>query len=105
MPTVEMERRQVVVIGAGDAAIENALGLSRQNRVILINRDDRLSGCDNVGVDNALAAREALFLLRRAGCRHIGVVTSSARTPSLIARERPVEVVTKNVLLGDWGTT
>jgi hypothetical protein len=23
----------------------------------------------------------------------------------LIARERPVEVVTRNILLGDWGTT
>ncbi|KPF43481.1 substrate-binding domain-containing protein [Rhizobium sp. AAP43] len=77
----------VVLSGTPSSSLVQT-ALANGQQVILINRDDRLSGCDNVGVDNALAAREALFLLRRAGCRHIGVVTSSAMTPSLIARER-----------------
>lgn len=61
--------------------------LANGQQVILINRDDGLEGCDNVGLDNATAAREALFLLKRAGCRRLGIVTSAARTPSLVERE------------------
>jgi DNA-binding LacI/PurR family transcriptional regulator len=61
--------------------------LANGQQVILINRDDGLEGCDNVGLDNATAAREAHFLLKRAGCRRLGIVTSAARTPSLVERE------------------
>ncbi|WP_169193709.1 substrate-binding domain-containing protein [Devosia sp. MC1541] len=62
--------------------------LSNGQQVILINRDERLSGSSNLGVDNAFAGREALFLLRRAGCERMGLVTSTARTASLVERER-----------------
>lgn len=62
--------------------------LANGQQVVLINRDDRLSGGHNLGVDNALAGREAFFLLRRAGCKRLGVVTSTARTASLLERER-----------------
>lgn len=61
--------------------------LANGQQVILINRDDRLEGCDNVRLDNATAAREAVFLLRRAGCQRIGILVSAARTPSLVERE------------------
>lgn len=33
----------IVVVGAGDAAIENALGLSRQNKVYIVNRRDEFA--------------------------------------------------------------
>ncbi len=33
----------IIVIGAGDAAIENALALSKQNRVIIVNRQDQFA--------------------------------------------------------------
>jgi CRP-like cAMP-binding protein/Fe-S-cluster-containing hydrogenase component 2/thioredoxin reductase len=36
----EYRDEAVVVVGAGDAAIENALGLTRQNRVFIVNRAD-----------------------------------------------------------------
>ncbi len=35
----------IVVVGAGDAAIENALALAKQNRVIMINRNDEFTRC------------------------------------------------------------
>lgn len=77
----------VVLSGTPSSSLVQT-ALANGQEVILINRDDRLSGSENVAVDNAIAAREALFLLRRAGCERIAVVTSSARTPSLVARER-----------------
>jgi DNA-binding LacI/PurR family transcriptional regulator len=62
--------------------------LNSGQRVILINRDDHVDGPVNVSVDNAEAAREALHMLYRCGCRRIAVVSSTAGTPSLVARER-----------------
>ncbi|MBN9242014.1 MAG: substrate-binding domain-containing protein [Mesorhizobium sp.] len=57
-------------------------------RMVLINRDDRLGGAHNIGVDNETAAEAALHAFLRAGCRHPALVTSAAGTPSLLARER-----------------
>jgi DNA-binding LacI/PurR family transcriptional regulator len=77
----------VVLSGTPPASlIETCLANGQQ--VVLINRDDRLSGSHNLGVDNAMAGREALFLLQRAGCTRLGLVTSTAGTASLIERER-----------------
>ncbi len=39
----EYEDETIVVIGAGDAAIENAIALSKQNQVIIVNRKDEFS--------------------------------------------------------------
>jgi thioredoxin reductase/CRP-like cAMP-binding protein/Fe-S-cluster-containing hydrogenase component 2 len=39
----EYEGENIVVIGAGDAAIENAVALSRQNNVYIINRRDEFA--------------------------------------------------------------
>lgn len=77
----------VVLSGTPSTALVKT-ALTNGQQVILINRDDRLDGCDNVGLDNATAAREALFLLRRGGCRRVGIVTSATRTPSLVEREQ-----------------
>jgi len=77
----------VVLSGTPPASlIETCLANGQQ--VVLINRDDQLMGSSNLGVDNALAGREALFLLQRAGCRRLGLVTSNAGTASLVERER-----------------
>lgn len=77
----------VVLSGTPSASlIETCLANGQQ--VVLINRDDRFSGGHNLGVDNAMAGREAFFLLQRAGCKRLGVITSTAQTASLVERER-----------------
>ena len=77
----------VVLSGSPSQAIVRSCVESGQ-RLVLINRDDRIEGAYNIGMDNAAAARTALHAFRRAGCRRPAVVTSEARTPSLLARER-----------------
>lgn len=77
----------VVLSGTPPASLVEICLANGQN-VVLINRDDKLRGSNNFSVHNAMAAREALFLLRRAGCARLGLVTSTARTPSLLERER-----------------
>ena len=37
------QNETIVVVGAGDSAIENALGLAEQNRIIVLNRRDEFS--------------------------------------------------------------
>lgn len=75
----------VVLSGTPAASLVETCVASGQ-RVVLINRDDHLEGTENLAVDNEAAASEALFLLRRAGCRRLAVVSSEADTPSLVAR-------------------
>jgi Transcriptional regulators len=89
----------VVLSGTPPASlIETCLANGQQ--VILINRDDGLVGSSNLGVDNTMAGREALFLLRRAGCRRLGLITSTARTASLLERQRVfIEAATAEGLL------
>jgi CRP-like cAMP-binding protein/thioredoxin reductase/Fe-S-cluster-containing hydrogenase component 2 len=48
----------IVVVGAGDAAIENALALAGNNRVIMINRADEFARCKQGNLDQVLAAIE-----------------------------------------------
>lgn len=76
----------VVLSGTPSASLIDTC-LANGQQVVLINRDDRLPGGHNLKVNNAMAGREAFFLLRRAGCKRLGVVTSTARTASLIERE------------------
>lgn len=56
-------------------------------RVVLINRDDPVEGPECVLVENEAAAREACLMLHRADCRQLALVTSTAATPSILARE------------------
>lgn len=76
----------VVLSGTPPASLVETC-LANGQQVVLINRDDQLVGSHNLGVDNAMAGREALFLLQRAGCKRLGLVTSTARTASLVERE------------------
>lgn len=75
----------IVLSGTPPASLIRTCVNSGQ-RVILINRDDHLDGPTNITLDNAAAAREAFFMLRRAGCERLAVVSSAAGTPSLVAR-------------------
>ncbi len=46
----------IVVVGAGDAAIENALGLARQNRVYIVNRRSEFARAKQGNLDAVLKA-------------------------------------------------
>ncbi|HEX4944488.1 MAG TPA: cyclic nucleotide-binding domain-containing protein, partial [Usitatibacteraceae bacterium] len=55
----------IVVVGAGDAAIENALALSEQNRVILVNRNEEFTRCKEGNLTLVLGAiREGRIEIR-----------------------------------------
>ena len=41
----EFREETIVVVGGGDAGVENALALAQHNRVILINREEEFSRC------------------------------------------------------------
>ncbi len=76
----------IVLSGAPPQSLITAC-LHGGQRLILINRDDRLEGPHNIRVDNAAAAETALHAFLRAGCRRPALITSAAGTPSLVARE------------------
>ncbi len=52
----EFNNETIVVVGAGDAGVENALALSEQNRVILINREEEFSQCKSANFDLLMEA-------------------------------------------------
>ena len=52
----EFEGKTIVVIGAGDAAIENALGLAKQNTVYIVNRRNEFSRAKEGNLNAVLAA-------------------------------------------------
>jgi CRP-like cAMP-binding protein/Fe-S-cluster-containing hydrogenase component 2/thioredoxin reductase len=52
----EYEDETIIVVGAGDAAIENALALAEQNRVIMINRNEEFTRCKEGNLTLVLAA-------------------------------------------------
>jgi CRP-like cAMP-binding protein/Fe-S-cluster-containing hydrogenase component 2/thioredoxin reductase len=52
----EYEDETIVVVGAGDAAIENAVALAEQNRVIMINRNEEFARCKDGNLALILAA-------------------------------------------------
>ena len=55
----EYEGETIVIVGAGDAAIENALALAVQNRVVMINRNEEFARCKEGNLKAVLAAIEA----------------------------------------------
>ncbi len=55
----EFRNETIVVVGAGDAAIENALALANHNRVYLINRSDEFAKCKDGNRDQLLAAEKS----------------------------------------------
>lgn len=77
----------VVVSGAPPLSLIETC-IENGQRVILINRDDAVGSAEVVLVENEAAAREACHILHRAGCRRLAVISSTAGTPSIMAREK-----------------
>jgi CRP-like cAMP-binding protein/Fe-S-cluster-containing hydrogenase component 2/thioredoxin reductase len=71
------EGETIVVVGAGDAAIENAVGLAKQNRVIMINRGSEFARCKEGNLNLILAAIKDGKL----ECRYSASATSVEKAP------------------------
>ncbi|MDO9011509.1 MAG: cyclic nucleotide-binding domain-containing protein [Gallionella sp.] len=52
----EFSNETIVVVGGGDAGVENALGLAKQNRVILVNRHEEFSDCKALNYERLMVA-------------------------------------------------
>jgi DNA-binding LacI/PurR family transcriptional regulator len=75
----------VILSGTPSRAIVRSC-LENGQRLVLISRDDPEFGPDRIRLDNVSAARAALLAFVRAGCRHLGVVTTEKETLSLSER-------------------
>jgi len=76
----------VVMSGTPSQSIVRSC-LDNGQRLILISRDDKIAGPDNIRLDNEAAAQLAFASFLRAGCRKLAVLNSDLGTPSLAARE------------------
>lgn len=75
----EFRNETILVVGAGDAAIENALALSDQNEVILINRGKEFSRAKDGNLNAVLAAISDPR--RRLSCSYESSISSITPTP------------------------
>ncbi len=73
------EGETIVVVGAGDAAIENALALAKQNRVVMINRGQEFARCKDANLSLVLAAIKEGKLECRYQASCTGVTKGGAR--------------------------
>jgi DNA-binding LacI/PurR family transcriptional regulator len=61
--------------------------LQSGQQVIVINRMGQFAGADSIEIDYSSTMNEAFNLLVNAGCQQIALVSSSARSPSMVIRE------------------
>ena len=83
----------IIVVGAGDAAIENAIALSERNKVIIINRRDEF--------DRAKAANNAAILKAIADGRIQCFYNSGPRKAEPNGERRPRGLMTLNTASGE----
>jgi CRP-like cAMP-binding protein/thioredoxin reductase len=83
----------IVVIGAGDAAIENAIALSERNKVIIVNRRDEF--------DRAKSANNAAILKAIADGRIQCFYNSGPRKAEAQGDKRPRGLVVLNTASGE----
>jgi len=75
----EFKNEHILVVGAGDAAIENALALSEQNDVVIVNRGKEFSRAKDGNLSAVLAAISDPR--RRLTCSYESTTSSIVRTP------------------------
>ncbi len=110
----EMERAVMVINSAGgeasaDAALRQTLNyraaativlsgspqaslvqtcIDSGQQVILINRSGQFPGADHIYIDYPTIMADAYYMLTRAACQRITLISSTAQSPSMLSRER-----------------
>ena len=84
----EFHDERILVVGAGDSAIENALALAKSNDVSIVNRRDEFSRAKEGNLNAVLSAIGDPS--SRLTCFYGSAITSVARNP---AGERPLAIV------------
>ncbi|HEX4763015.1 MAG TPA: cyclic nucleotide-binding domain-containing protein [Usitatibacter sp.] len=77
----EYKDETIVVVGAGDAAIENALALAASNRVVLVNRNEEFARCKEGNLALVLAAIKENRIECRYGTSALDVQSNAGEAP------------------------
>ena len=77
----EYKDETIVVVGAGDAAIENALALAASNRVVLVNRNEEFARCKEGNLALVLAAIKENRIECRYGTSGLDVQSNAGEAP------------------------
>jgi CRP-like cAMP-binding protein/thioredoxin reductase/Fe-S-cluster-containing hydrogenase component 2 len=77
----EYKDETIVVVGAGDAAIENALALAGANRVVLINRNEEFARCKEGNLALVLSAIRENRIECRYGTSALDVQSNAGEAP------------------------
>jgi CRP-like cAMP-binding protein/thioredoxin reductase/Fe-S-cluster-containing hydrogenase component 2 len=85
----EYRGETILVVGAGDAAIENALALAGHNRVILVNRNEEFARCKEGNLSLVLAAIKEGRLECRYGTSALKVEKTEGEFPLAFAVKTP----------------
>ncbi len=85
--TLNYRSTATIVLSGKPPASLIELCLQSGQQVIAINRMGQFPSADNIDIDYSSTMKEALDHLMAAQCRRLAIVSSSARSPSMITRE------------------
>lgn len=101
----DWEKKRILVLGSGDSAVEEALMLSRKNKVIMLNRGDdfgRCKGANKANINEAIKSGRIICMYHSQIKR-----ISSDETGAVIARfseQDKAKKVTVDIVLARIGT-
>ena len=104
----EYNDETIVVVGAGDAAIENALALAERNRVVLVNRNEEFARCKEGNLNLVLKAIREGRIDCRYGTSAVGVVLhENSETPLAFSVKTPAgpDVIECHRIIARLGAT
>ena len=103
----EYSDETIVVVGAGDAAIENALALAEHNRVVLMNRNEEFARCKEGNLALVLAAIREGRIECRYGTTALRIDAAGGEAPLAFAVKSSAgpDVIECHRIIGRLGAT